>query len=172
MTGGELAAELEREHPDAFAWALRCCEGVRDDAEEALHTAYERILDGRARFEGRSSFRTWLFGVVRRTALEQRRRGWLRLLRLRLWFLRESPPLAAAPDPGSALVEQERVERLRLALGHLSKRQRELMHLVFYQDLSVQEAARVLHIPVGTARTHYQRGKARLRALLAGEDPA
>jgi RNA polymerase sigma factor (sigma-70 family) len=49
----------------------------------------------------------------------------------------------------------------------LSQRQQEIIHLVFYQEMSVQEAAAVLGMPVGTARTHYERGKARLRALLA-----
>jgi RNA polymerase sigma-70 factor (ECF subfamily) len=44
------------------------------------------------------------------------------------------------------------------------------MHLVFYQELSLQEAAEVLRIPLGTARTHYERGKARLRQLLSGEE--
>jgi len=37
---------------------------------------------------------------------------------------------------------------------------------VFYQDLTIQEAAEVLAMPVGTARTHYERGKERLRLLL------
>lgn len=171
MRRGELEAELEREHPDAFAWALRCSQGIREDAEDALHAAYERILEGRARFDGRSSFRTWLFGVVRRTALEQRRRGWLRLERLRNWFAREGRGVGPAMDPASG-AEEEKVQRLGAALRQLSRRQHQLMHLVFYQELSVQEAASVLGIPVGTARTHYERGKARLRSLLAGEDLA
>jgi len=58
---------------------------------------------------------------------------------------------------------------VRKVLTRLSSRQRELLHLVFYQDLTIEQAAEVLHIPVGTARTHYQRGKARLRDLLAEE---
>ncbi len=168
MERDELEVELAREHPDAFAWALRCSFGAREDAEDALHAAYERILDGRARFDGRSSFRTWLFGVVRRTALEERRKGWLRLERLRRWFdhaaAREDRPV----DPGGALVERETAGRLQEALRRLSERQREVIHLVFYQEMSVQEAAVVLGMPVGTARTHYERGKTRLRALLAG----
>ena len=173
MTRDELQAELEREHPDAFAWALRCAGGGREEAEDALHIAYERILDGRAAFAGRSSFRTWLFGVIRRTALEERRRGWLRLDRLRRWF-GGAPPAdpegAGRCGAGAELERRETARRLGEAIGSLSERQRQMMHLVFYQDLSVQEAADVLGVPVGTARTHYQRGKARLRALLAGED--
>jgi RNA polymerase sigma-70 factor (ECF subfamily) len=167
MERDELEVELAREHPDAFAWALRCSFGAREDAEDALHTAYERILDGRARFDGRASFRTWLFGVVRRTALEERRKGWLRLDRLRRWFDRAAAADDQPGDPGGTLGERETADALREALRELSKRQQEIIHLVFYQELSVQEAAAVLGMRVGTARTHYERGKARLRALLA-----
>ena len=168
MNRDDLEVELARAHPDAFAWAVRCTLGNGEDAEDALHTAYERILSAQARFDGRSSFRTWLFGVVRLTALEQRRRGWLRLARLRAWFVREPSPAHQYKESGDPLVERETSERLRSAVAQLSRRQQELMHLVFYQELSVQEAAEVLGIPVGTARTHYERGKARLRSLLAG----
>lgn len=155
-------------HPDTFAWALRCSLGDREEAEDALHAAYERILDGRARFDGRSSLRTWLFGVVRRTALEERHKSWLRLTRLRRWFERSGSERGDRTDPGD-LVAGETAARLKHALAELSKRQREILHLVFYQELSVQEAAEVLGMPVGTARTHYERGKTRLRAILAGE---
>ncbi len=158
-------------HPDAFAWALRCSSGRREEAEDALHAAYFRIIDGKARFEGRSSFRTWLFGVIRRTALEERRKGWLRLVRLQRWFERSGSAGDQRTDPGG-VVAGETAARLKNALARLSTRQREVLHLVFYQELSVQEAAEVLGMPVGTARTHYERGKTRLRAMLAGEELA
>ena len=168
MNRDELEAELSRMHPDAFGWALRCSSGRREEAEDALHAAYFRIIDGKARFDGRSSFRTWLFGVIRRTALEERRKGWLRRVRLERWFERSSGEGGDRTDPGD-LVANETAARLKNALGELSRRQQEILHLVFYQELSVQEAAEVLGMPVGTARTHYERGKIRLRAMLAGE---
>lgn len=168
MNRDELEAELARLHPDAFAWALRCSSGRREEAEDALHAAYFRIIDGKARFDGRSSFRTWLFGVIRRTALEERRKGWLRVVRLQRWFEGNGRERDDPADPGG-LVAGETAARLTSALGELSKRQREILHLVFYQELSVQEAAEVLGMRTGTARTHYERGKTRLRAMLAEE---
>lgn len=66
----------------------------------------------------------------------------------------------------------DRLGALRAALARLSQRQQEVLHLVFYQNLTVREAADVLAMPVGTARTHYERGKERLRTLLAhSEEP-
>lgn len=169
MNRDNLEAELARLHPDAFAWAIRCSSGDRENAEDALHAAYERILAGRARFDGRSSFRTWLFGVVRRTVLEERRKGWLRLTRLRRWFDGGADGAHHQHDTERALMEVEASARLQRALAQLSARQRDVLHLVFYQELSVEEAAGVLGTKVGTARTHYERGKARLRAMLDSE---
>jgi RNA polymerase sigma-70 factor (ECF subfamily) len=156
----DLRDELARVHAQAYGWAVRCCRDDRAEAEDVLHEAYMKVLDGRARFEGRSSFKTWLLGVVRHTAREHARRGWLRITRLERWWReRESVGGESSGDDG-------RAGELRAALSRLSKRQQEVLHLVFYQNLTINEAAEVLAMPLGTARTHYERGKRRLRQLL------
>jgi RNA polymerase sigma-70 factor (ECF subfamily) len=160
-----VEAELERHHADCFAWAMACCGRDRNEAEDVLQTSYLKVLDGRAVFAARSSFKTWLFGVIRRTATEHRR--WRALSRFRATSLIDQAD--PAPDPASELGRSESSLRLLTALGTLPDRQRQLLHLVFYQDLTIAEAADVLGISIGTARTHYERGKQRLRELLASE---
>ena len=168
-TAPKLAAldqELENLHAASFGWALACCRFDRQEAEDVLQIAYLRALEGRARFNGHSSTRTWFFGVVKRTAQEKRRSRLLRGLALeRLWRAGRGEAQSGTPESLSA--EAEAQERLKRSLLRLSTRQRDLLHLVFYQELTIEEAAGVLHLSVGTARTHYERGKARLRALLS-----
>lgn len=72
-----MEAALAETHAEAFGWALACCHRDRFLAEEVLHVAYVKVLDGSARFDQRSSFKTFLFGVIRKTAMEQRRANWL-----------------------------------------------------------------------------------------------
>ena len=166
MDQTDFRDELERLHSASFGWALWCCDHRREDAEEVLQTAYLKVLEGAARFNGRSSLRTWFFAVVRRTAWEQRRRRWVRELLLARW---SHQPALVACEPDGALSSSEESHALRQALANLPTRQREVLHLVFYQELTIEEAAKVLTISLGTARTHFQRGKARLRTLLEQE---
>jgi len=164
MTPAETRAEIERLHPAGFAWAMACCGRDRERAEDVLQTSYLKVLDGRARFAGRSSFQTFLFGVIRRTAAEERRRAALARL---------FPGRAAsddAPPSADASLSADRVA-LRAALTRLPRRQREVLDLVFAFGMTVQEAAQTLSISPGAVSVHYDRGKKRLAALLRRRTP-
>lgn len=164
MEESELRTQLERLHDDAWGWALHCSRYHREVAEDVLQSVYLNILDGRARFEGRSSFRTWLFAVIRRTASSDRRRAWMRTLIVARNGDRLRPDPAPLPD--AAAENGDGVRHLRAALHELSDRQREVLHLVFYQNLTIEEAASVMSVSVGSARVHYARGKERLARML------
>ena len=165
----DLEAELERLHPASFAWSLACCSGNRQQAEEALQATYLEVLSGRARFEGRSSLKTWLFAVIRQTAAGRRRRYALRRRLLEAWWRRRPEP-TRAERAEERFERDQAAERVRRSLAMLSLRQRQVLELVFYQDLTIEEASSVLGISLGTGRTHYARGKAVLLAALSEED--
>lgn len=157
-----LRSELQTLHASSFGWALACCRHDAREAEDVLHMAYLKVLDGRARFDGRSSFKTWLFGVIRMTAYEQRRRA-------RTWLARIGDGLPEQTEAGDLRDDVELSERaaaVRQALQALPDRQRQVVELVFRHGLSVEEAAQAMGVGTGSARTHYARGKARLRQRL------
>jgi len=164
MDRSELERELERLHPECWGWALACAGRDRALAEDALQNAYLKVLSGRIRFGGRSQFRSWLFGVIRLTAMEELRRT----DRRRAGGAELELSGAVDPSPG-ADATMERTERnaaLVAALGELSPRQREVLQLVFYHGMTIEEAAGVMEISVGSARTHYERGKKGLAAQI------
>jgi RNA polymerase sigma factor (sigma-70 family) len=163
MERAELERELEVLHAESWGWALACCARDRELAEDALQSAYLRVLSGRARFDGRSSVRTWVFGVIRLTAMDEARRR-------RSWTARAKSPVEVIdPSPGADAMVESSEQRARLvdALAAMSPRQREVLQLVFYHDMTIEEAAKVMQVSLGSARTHYERGKKALAQRLA-----
>lgn len=160
----ELKAELERLHTASFGWALSCCRQNRSDAEEVLQTVYLKILQGKAIYRGESKLQTWLFAVIRKTAISDRRKQLLRSLSSIV-----SPGAGPNVELESDFDRSELQRRFQEALAQLPARQRETLHLVFYQDLSLSEAAEVMNVSIGSARRHYERGKKRLRETLDRE---
>src|ERR1700752_288577 len=167
MEISELKDELEKLHSASFGWALSCCRRDRTEAEEVLQTVYLKILEGKARFRGEASLKTWLFAVIRKTAATEYRRRLLRSLRL---GPEPDQPVERPASIESQSVTFERSElqgHFQAAMKSLPRRQREALHLVFYEDLSLSEAANVMGVSIGSARQHYERGKKRLRESLA-----
>src|SRR3569623_3401230 len=152
MDTATLRRHLEDCHRECYAWTLSCCDRDSAEADDVLQTAYLNGLDGRARFDGRSSSRTWLFGVIRHTAADERRRGIVRRLRHAVL----GHHLAARDDSTLHAESAARKTALRAALPHLPRSQREVLLLVFYHSLTIHEAAQALGIGLGSARTHYE----------------
>jgi RNA polymerase sigma-70 factor (ECF subfamily) len=137
-----------------------------------LHDVYVGVLENGLRFDGRggSTLKTWLFGVIGRTARARLRRDRLRALLGSTHASRIDTP-APATSPHENAEAAERRERTLRALAMLPTRQREVLLLVFYHDLTVEEAGKVMGVSVGSARVHYQRGKQRIASLLTKDRP-
>ncbi len=164
----ELEVRLRELHEASFGWACSCCGWNEADAEDVLQEAYLKVISGRASFDGRSAFRTWLFGVIRFTALEGSRRARTR----RAWRDRLAAETAAeerVEEPPELADTDERAHALRRGLETLPGRQREIVHLVFYEEMTIREASEVMGVSIGSARVHYDRAKKKLRSFLADE---
>ncbi len=150
-------------HP--WGWALACCGRDRDLASDVLQRAYVKVLSGKAKYDGGSAVRTWLFSVIRFTAfdaLRQMRRDVRRM---------DPAALESVVDPATPvddlLERDDRNARLVTALQKLSQRQREVVQLVFYHDMTIEDAAGVMGVSTGSARTHYDRAKKALARILS-----
>lgn len=97
--------------------------------------------------------RLWLFGVARRSVADYRRSG-LRRLRLHARLVQEVRPLSlpvSGLDPSHA--------RVAAAVARLPSRDREVLQLVLWDDLSHAEAAAVLGCSVNAIELRFRRGK-------------
>jgi RNA polymerase sigma-70 factor (ECF subfamily) len=153
---------LAAQHGAAYAWALSLTGYDAAAAADVMQQSYLVIVEGRARFEERSSLKTWLFGVVRNTARGLRRRD-RRELALMSRF-------AAEPVDESTANGDDSDPAVDAALMGLPRRQRDVMELVIYSEFTLEECAEVLGISLGSARTHFHRAKAAVRRRLEMRD--
>jgi RNA polymerase sigma-70 factor (ECF subfamily) len=160
------AAEIAAGHHDALLrWARALSRFDPEEAMEIVQQTYLEVIEGRADLLRADDPRAFLFGVARRVAASRRRRRsiWGRILRLQL---SNEPARPAPADPERAACAVEMAARLKEALRSLPPRQIQAVSLVFAEGLTVEESARVMGVSLGSARTHYHRGKLRLARLL------
>ena len=150
---------LEAIHSQVYGWALSRCEFDHAAAEDLMQQAYVEVLSGNARFNNKSSLKTFVFAVVQNLARSRFRR-----IASRLRLLRDHA--AAAEEPIAEPIEPAEDSEIWPAVKALPARQRDIIELVFCRDLTIEEASNVMGVSVGTGRVHYDRAKKALRARL------
>lgn len=157
-----FAALFHRHYPaiHAFAYRLALCPGAADDIAQDTFVHAARSLAG---FRRDSSFKTWLYAIAANLARDLHRHRARR-------EARENAFALLAPDPAAALRDHAATDSahaaVRDALARLSPEQREAVALVYFENLSHAEAARVLHCAESTVSWRLFRAKSRLKHLL------
>jgi RNA polymerase sigma-70 factor (ECF subfamily) len=160
-----LADLYLRYRQSLFQYLLRLTPD-RGLAEDLLQETFVAVWQSASRFEGRSSVQTWLIGVARRQAYNRLRQ---RAAQTTDAGAKELEALAAPdPEPENAALARASREELGAAIARLSPVHREVLALAFGQELSGQEMAAVLGVPIGTVRSRLRDAKRALRTILRG----
>lgn len=155
---------LEALHGQLFGWALSRCGYDDATAEDLMQQAYVELLSGRARFDDKSTLKTFVFGVVQNLARSRFRRQNTRLRAIDSYAAEQTVATEDESDCSNLKVVWEAVESL-------PQRQRDITELVFIRDMTIEEASEVMSVSLGTGRAHYDRAKKSLAEKLAGLNP-
>ena len=136
-----------------------CCLYLRDAslAEDAAQETFIKAWRSLASFRGESSERTWLMRIAVNTCRDALRTSWFRRLDRRV--TPEELPLAS-PGPQEPALAQ--------AITRLPARDREVILLRYYEQLSPDEIAHMLRQPLNTVKSRLARAKKKLKQLLEG----
>ena len=139
-----------------------------DDAEELMIDAFAEAAAGSAAFSGKSSFKTWLFSIGKKMALSRMRKA------PSLPLDREDLPSEPSDSPEAELLRDERSVQLYKALERLNADYRQILILLYFEQMSVEEAARVMGRNKKQIYHLTERARSALREQLekAGFDPA
>lgn len=148
----------------------------RSEAEDAVQAGYLNAFTAIGRFEGRSSLSTWLTRIIVNEALsrlraQRRRRSQLQADGVQiLGAYRERLAQASAePEPDATVAREQLRVLIERAVAGLPDEFRAVFVLREIEDLSTEETAHALAIPIATVKTRLHRARARLRQALAPE---
>ena len=160
---GAFARLVERHQSMVRAVLRRMAKGDHALADDLAQETFLLAWRNLAAFRHDARFSTWLY----RIALN----AWLSHSRKRRESLQDDlgeAPAQACPGPAVPLADRLDLER---AIATLSDGERAAIAACYYADLSHEEAAAALGMPLGTVKTHILRAKAKLRAKLGKEEP-
>lgn len=155
---------VEQQGPYIFNLALRL---VNDpaEAEDISQEVFIRVWKSIRSFRGEAAFKTWLYRIVTNVCFNR-----LPQLKRQLAAMDPTDPALALPAPNPAveqLVErQELAERLAAGLAALPEGYRYLLTLRHVQEMSYDEIAAVMEMPLGTVKTGIFRARRLLKATL------
>lgn len=165
--GAELLfRQLVREHQQRLYRFVARNIGTGTDAEDLTQQAFVEAAEALKTFRGASELSTWLYGI----AMNLVRNHLSRAPHRRYQFESEDVLADSAserPDPSEQLAQTQAVRVLQQELQELPAEMREVLLLVALDEMSYEDAAVLLSIPVGTVRSRVSRARATLRKRLA-----
>ena len=157
---GDVGAfeELIRAYQTRLYRLILVIAGNPEDAEDALQESLVKVFRALPTFRGEASFSTWLHRIAINAT-----RNWIRSQARassdRIGSRLVPVGVHAQPSPESALLEHERHRVLRDALTSLPWHYRAALVMRHYQDMSYEEIADVLDVPIGTVRSRIAQGR-------------
>lgn len=178
QTGNQAAfSELVEMHQDfVFNLAFRILQNY-EEADDASQEAFVKIWQALPNFRGDAKFTTWAYRIVRNGCLNRLRsiKGNPRLVSVETSFDEgdegETDILANLPgdqseEPAWRFDTSERRQLIWDQVDGLPVKYREIIALYYGQEMSYEEIAAALEVPVGTVKTHLYRAKAQLKSRL------
>lgn len=173
LEGDEEACEaLVRRYQDRVFSLVYSIIGGTDQVEDIAQEAFLKAFRSLKSFRGGSSFYTWLYRITVNTALNAlRSKGRRQEASLEdlggLEFLVD-------PDvgPAESAARRQLASRVREAIDRLDEQYRTIVYLRELEDLSYEEIAEVVELPVGTVKSRLFRARQHLKELLEDLLPA
>src|ERR1700716_1080566 len=154
------------EHLPRLRRYARALTGDRYAGDDLVQDTLERALSRFAFFRQGSKLDSWLLTIMHNIFISQLRH---QAARPPVDSLDEQFVESAVRGSEGDMLDLRDLDR---ALAQLPADQREVLLLISLEDLSYEEAARVLGVPLGTVMSRLSRGRERLRSVLAGDSSA
>jgi RNA polymerase sigma-70 factor (ECF subfamily) len=140
--------------------------GNREESEDLVQETYVKALKGFLSFQPGTNFRAWMYRILRNTFLTSRT-GLRVTMTVPLDSENDGPEIAVVVDtPDTILMQRSNSQLVESAIAELPLHFREILLLCEVEEMSYQEIAETLSVPIGTVMSRLSRARKTLRGLL------
>jgi RNA polymerase sigma-70 factor, ECF subfamily len=134
-------------------------------AEDIFQDVFIKVNQRLNTFLGESSIKTWLIRITINTCKDYLKSAYSR----RVVPMREFKQEAITSHDGFEVIEkQEQNHRIRQAVMKLPVKYKDIIICIYFQEMTMQEAAQVIDIPQGTVKSRLSRAKNKMKVILEG----
>lgn len=158
-------AELMERYRESIYFMLLKMVNNKDDADDLTIEAFGKAFKRLHQYTPQFAFSTWLFKIASNNAIDFIRKKRIKAMSLDSGFTNsdgETQEISITDgglDPIQALEKQQRIDKMREVVTRLKPRYRELIELRYFKELSYEEIATELDIPLGTVKAQLFRAR-------------
>jgi len=154
-------------YADIYSYLRRLC-GSAADAEDLTQQTFLKVWSSLDSFAGRSKFSTWLYRIAHNTYIDfQRGNAGNNRDRCDQWW---AECIDKNPGPFADVAERQLARRLYETVDRLDEDKRNIVHLHYYQGLSIRETSKALGVATSTVKYRLREVFRILRAKIGVEE--
>jgi RNA polymerase sigma-70 factor (ECF subfamily) len=141
--------------------------GNGDDTNDLVQEIFVKAWLNLGGYDRRYAFGQWIYTIAKNTFIDyvRKRRDDLSIDNSRNEYIRQ--PVSMTPDPEETIINVQRRRQLEENLEKMSPKYRQLIELRFFKDLSYEEIAEHLGVPLGTVKTQIHRARTQLCGFIS-----
>ncbi len=134
-------------------------------AEDLFQEVFIKVYKMIGTFRGESSIKTWILRIAANTCKDYLKSAYSRKVVPMMEFAEEA---ITSEDDYEEVESEDTAQAVKNAVMQLPENHREVVMMVYYQEMSLDEAATVLEVPVGTVKSRLARAREKLKEKLEG----
>lgn len=168
-------AELMHRYRDTVFFMLLKMVNNKDDAEDLTIEAFGKAFKRLDQYTPNFAFSTWLFKIASNNCIDFIRKKKAHIISLDRSFQNDEGGelkfeiKAEQLDPEEKLLKKEKVQNLRVVVEKLKPKYKLLVELRYYEELSYEEIAEKLNLPLGTVKAQLFRAREFLSQILQNQ---
>lgn len=137
----------------------------RNTAEDIFQEVFIKVNQKLSTFEGNSSIKTWIIRITINTCKDYIKSAWSKHV---VPMMDYQEDMIVSETDYDDVEKKDTRELIRKTVLSLPAKYKDIVLCVYFQDMSLTEAAKALHIAEGTAKSRLSRARQKLKALLEG----